>query len=55
MRELVGKWLLGFIPLWGLIDPAFVLFDERSQALHDKIAGTVVIDDPDGRFAPPAV
>ena len=52
MRELVGKWLLGFIPLWGLVDPAFVLFDERYQALHDKIAGTIVVEDPDDRFAP---
>ena len=29
--------------------------DPQSQGLWDKIAGTVVIDDPDGRFAPPAV
>jgi len=52
MRELVGRWLLSFIPLYGLIDAIFVLVDERSQALHDKIAGTVVIEDPDNRFAP---
>lgn len=52
VRELVGKWLLGVIPLYGLIDAIFVLVDERAQALHDKIAGTVVIDDPDDRFAP---
>lgn len=52
MRELVGKVLLGFIPFWGLVDNLFVLFDERSQALHDKIAGTIVIDDPDDRYAP---
>jgi len=52
IRELVGKWLLGVIPLYSLIDAIFVLIDERSQGLHDKIAGTVVIDDPDDRFAP---
>jgi uncharacterized RDD family membrane protein YckC len=52
MRELVGKLLLSFIPLYGLIDDLFVLIDDRSQALHDKIAGTLVIDDPDDRFAP---
>ena len=55
MRELVGKWLLSFIPLWQLIAGAFVLFDERQQALWDKIAGTVVIEDPDGRWKPPGV
>jgi uncharacterized RDD family membrane protein YckC len=52
MRELVGKILLGFIPLYGLVDPAFVLFDEKQQALHDKIAGTIVVEDADDRFAP---
>ena len=52
MRELVGRVLLSFIPLYGLIDDLFVLIDNRSQALHDKIAGTLVIDDPDDRFAP---
>ena len=52
MRELVGRWLLSFIPLYGLVDAIFVLVDERQQALHDKIAGTIVIDDPDDRFAP---
>jgi hypothetical protein len=52
MRELVGKYLLSFIPLYGIVDDVFVLFDERNQALHDKIAGTVVIEDPDERYAP---
>lgn len=51
-RELVGRVLLGFIPLYSFVDNLFVLFDERSQALHDKVAGTLVIDDPDNRFAP---
>ena len=54
MRELVGKWLLNFIPFYGLVAAAFVLFDERNQALWDKIAGTVVIEDPESRWAPPA-
>lgn len=52
LRELVGRWLLGFIPFYGLVDAIFVLVDERSQALHDKVAGTVVIDDPDNLYAP---
>jgi uncharacterized RDD family membrane protein YckC len=54
MRELVGRVLLSFIPLYSLVGAAFVLFDPQNQALWDKIAGTVVIDDPDGRWAPPA-
>ena len=53
MRELVGKIVLGFIPLYSLIAPAFVLWDPQRQALYDKLAKTVVIEDPDGRFAPP--
>ena len=52
LRELVGRILLGAVPLYSIIAPAFVLFDEKNQALWDKIAGTVVIDDPDDRFAP---
>jgi uncharacterized RDD family membrane protein YckC len=53
LRELVGKWLLNIVPFYGIVAAAFVLFDPQSQALWDKIAGTVVIEDPDGRFAPP--
>jgi uncharacterized RDD family membrane protein YckC len=52
MRELVGKLVLGIIPFYSLVSGIFVLADERSQALWDKVAGTVVIDDPDERFAP---
>lgn len=46
LRELVGKWLLGFIPLYTIVSAIFVIVDDRSQALWDKIASTVVIDDP---------
>ncbi len=50
LRELVGKWLLSAIPLYHLVSAIFVLADERSQGLWDKIAGTVVCDDPSNRF-----
>ncbi len=52
LREVVGKWVLGFLPFYGLIDGIVVLADEKAQGLHDKIAGTVVIDDPNDAFAP---
>ena len=48
LRELVGKWLLNAIPLYTLIGAIFVITDARSQGLWDKIAKTIVVDDPDG-------
>jgi uncharacterized RDD family membrane protein YckC len=54
MRELVGKVVLGLIPFYWLVDNGFILFDEQRQAIHDKIANTVVIDDLDDRYAPEA-
>jgi uncharacterized RDD family membrane protein YckC len=54
LREIVGKWLLGVIPFYWLVDNGFILFDVQLQAIHDKIANTVVIDDFDDRFAPVA-
>jgi uncharacterized RDD family membrane protein YckC len=54
LREIVGKWLLGIIPFYWLVDNGFILFDEQLQAIHDKIANTVVIDDADDRYAPAA-
>jgi uncharacterized RDD family membrane protein YckC len=50
LRELVGKWILNVVPFYTLVSAIFVLVDERNQALWDKIAGTVVVDDPDNRF-----
>ncbi|WP_425308370.1 RDD family protein [Ammonicoccus fulvus] len=38
--------LLAFIPLVGLIDVLFPLWDRRKQTLHDKIAGTQVVREP---------
>ncbi|GAA4132592.1 RDD family protein [Actinomadura keratinilytica] len=32
----------------GIVDVAWILWDERRQALHDKVAGTVVVKAPPG-------
>lgn len=48
MRYLVGQALLSGIPflggLYALVDVLFV-FSENCRCLHDRIAGTVVVDD----------
>ena len=41
LRNIVNM-LLGFIPLYGLVD-ALYIFGETRQCLHDKLAGTIVI------------
>lgn len=38
--------LLAVIPLVGLVDVLFPLWDRRKQTLHDKIAGTQVVREP---------
>lgn len=43
LRYLVAQALLGIIPLWGLIDVLFI-FGSEQRCLHDKIAGTQVLD-----------
>lgn len=40
LRETIGKWISAVILLIGFLMP---LFDAKKQALHDKLAGTVVI------------
>ena len=55
VRELVGKWLLGFIPFWLIINGIVIIVDEKSQGLWDKIGNTVVIEDPNNQFRPPGV
>ncbi|HEX8105237.1 MAG TPA: RDD family protein [Solirubrobacteraceae bacterium] len=42
IREMVGRSILGLIPLYSLVDVLWPLFDERNQALHDKLAKTTV-------------
>ena len=43
LRNFVN-WLLGVVPLYGLIDLLFV-FGERRQCIHDLIADTIVVRD----------
>ena len=50
LRELVGKILLGVIPLYGIVSAIFVLVDDRNQGLWDKLAKSVVVDDPNNIF-----
>ena len=42
IRDFVGKTVLGFVPLYGLVDVLFPLGDSRNQAIHDKIGSTTV-------------
>lgn len=53
LRELVGKGIIGSLTLGitSLISIFMVLGAERSS-IWDKVAGTVVVDDPQGRLAP---
>lgn len=44
VRELLGKTILGITVLWTVIDDLWPLVDARKQALHDKLASTVVLD-----------
>ena len=39
-------WLFGWLTWLGSIDPLFCLWDDKRQCLHDKVAGTVVVNDP---------
>ena len=41
LRNVVNG-VLGFIPLYGLIDPLFI-FAESRQCIHDKLADTIVV------------
>ena len=36
-------WLIGIVPLYGLVDILFIFADER-QCLHDKLADTIVVE-----------
>ena len=39
----VVNWLLGIIPLYGMVEVLFIFGEER-QCLHDKIADTIVVE-----------
>ena len=47
LRELVGKVVLGVVTggVWTIVDNLWPLGDRRRQALHDKIASTLVVRD----------
>ncbi len=49
--RLIVQALLGIIPILGLLDMLWPLWDERRQTLHDKAVGSYVIDNPE-RNAP---
>jgi uncharacterized RDD family membrane protein YckC len=52
LRELVGKWLIVDAAIWSLCFVAalvldfMLLWDKDRQELWDKIAGTIIVDDP---------
>ena len=52
LRELVGKMLLANVTcgITTLVGAIQILTDESRQALWDRIAGTVVVDDPTGQY-----
>jgi uncharacterized RDD family membrane protein YckC len=53
LREIVGKSILGNITfgISTIVSCFMILADsERRQGLWDKIASTVVVDDPDGAY-----
>jgi uncharacterized RDD family membrane protein YckC len=57
LRDFVGKLIVGVVGalLFGVGDviaDLWLLWDKDRQQLWDKIAGTVVVDDPDKRLAP---
>jgi uncharacterized RDD family membrane protein YckC len=57
LRDFVGKFIVGLvsilIPLIGtVVADCWLLWDKDKQQLWDKIAGTVVVNDPDKRLAP---
>jgi uncharacterized RDD family membrane protein YckC len=39
-------WVSGFLSWLGLLDPLWCLWDENQQCLHDKVADSIVINDP---------
>jgi uncharacterized RDD family membrane protein YckC len=54
LRELVGRWLLGNVTcgISTLVGGVMILSDERRQAIWDKIANTVVVEDPYNQLDP---
>ncbi len=42
----VIQTLFGFLSWIGLLDPLWCLWDDNRQCLHDKVADTIVVNDP---------
>jgi uncharacterized RDD family membrane protein YckC len=38
-------WLSGFLSWFGALDPLWCIWDDKRQCLHDKVAGSIVIND----------
>ncbi len=53
MREIVGKGILGGVT-FGVttLVSCFMVLGDTHEAVWDKIAKTIVVDDPDGRLLP---
>ena len=43
LRSVVGVFLLGQVPFYGIIDPCFI-FREDYRCIHDLIGNTIVVD-----------
>jgi uncharacterized RDD family membrane protein YckC len=59
LRDFVGKLLVALVSslipfIGGIIADCWLLWDKDKQELWDKIAGTIVVDDPDKRLLPAA-
>jgi uncharacterized RDD family membrane protein YckC len=57
LRDFVGKLLVALVSslipfLGGVIADCWLLWDKDRQELWDKIAGTIVVNDPDKQLAP---
>ena len=57
LREVIGKpivWLVGalLLGIGGVIADCWLLWDKDRQELWDKIAGTVVVNDPGNMLGP---
>jgi uncharacterized RDD family membrane protein YckC/RNA polymerase subunit RPABC4/transcription elongation factor Spt4 len=59
LRDFVGKLLVAMVSslipfIGGVIADCWLLWDKDRQELWDKIAGTIVVNDPDKQLAPSA-
>lgn len=46
LREIIIKSIIGFVIGWTIVPYLWLLWDKDRQQLWDKMAGTVVVDDP---------